>query len=229
MLIVASARRDFQLSKYIKEEDSKIVSIQAACSYLATSGPPQSSSGANTLSREASLMVERGSFITGSSLLALSSPLSSHATESVSTGMDGRDLDQHSSSLQCPFRFLDCYKEFSISHEEEWIKHSLTHFVKKPRRGRTPVQVQPPKRCRCCFCGAEFRAVSGVLCWRDRMSHAMRHHQRTDFAHFEYEYFWQQGIIPEEVYRELKPKQSLPTPPSSDDEKSPIAFRGETR
>ena len=126
-------------------------------------------------------------------------------------------------SIRCPFQFLGCYKEFNITHEEEWVKHGLTHFM-KTRWGRAPVQVQPPKHWRC-YCGAEVRAVSGSLCWRERMRH---HHEdgyirvRTDLALIEY--LWEEGILDPASYRELKPirgtaaymqygaVQGLPTP-----------------
>ena len=247
MLIVASARRDFQpstgaprstMDEYIKEEDSKIVSIQAARSYLPTSDHLRSSSGASTQSIRTSLMVGQDSSINNSSLPPLSRTRSPHATESVSTGMGSRDQDQDNrtlrepwrlSSLRCPCHVLDCQKEFNISQEKEWVKHSLTHFVKKPRHGRDPVRVQPPTHCRCYFCGAEFRAASGNLCWRDRMRHIQLHHEHEGPDQALIKYLWEAGIMGTEVKREILPKQGLPTPPSSDDGKSPIAFRGETR
>ena len=252
MLIVASAGRHFQpstgatasvMDEYIrKQEDPKIVSIQAAQSHFAIPDHLRSSSGAKTGSIETSLMVQQDSFTKSSSVPALSRTLTSCVKESVSTGMGGIDPDKHdrtfhepcrSSSLRCPFHFLNCREEFNISHEKEWVKHSLTHLMKKARRGRPPIQVHLPKHCRCYFCGAEFHAASGNLCWRDRMSHINHHYEyeyhvlRQDVALIEY--LWEEGIIGPEVYRELKPTYGLQTPPSSDDGKSPIAFRGETR
>ena len=252
MLIVASTGRDLHpatgptasvMDDYMRKQDeSKIVSMQAAQSHFAISGPLRSSSGAKTGSIETSLLVQQDDSTKSSSLSALSRTLSSCAKESVSTGMGGRDPDEHdmtshepwrSGILRCPFRVLNCHKEFNINHKKKWEEHSLTHLMKKPRRGGKPVQVHPPKHCRCYFCGAEFRAASGNLCFRDRMSHINHHHGyehhvlRQDFALNEY--LWEVGIMPLEIYRELKPTHGLPTPPSSDDGRSPVAFRGETR
>ncbi len=110
-------------------------------------------------------------------------------------------------SIRCPFQILGCYKEFNITHEEEWVKHNLTHFIKIGWVG-APVQVQPPKHWRC-YCGAEVRAVSGSLCWRERMRHVQHHHEdgyirvRTDFALIEY--LWANGLLSQKLYRDLIP------------------------
>ena len=250
MLIVASMGRDLHpatgptaivMDEYIsKQDEPKIVSMQAAQSHFAISDPLRSPSGAKAGSIETSLLVQQDDFTKSSSHSTLSRTLSSYAQESVSTGMGGRDLDEHdmtfhepwrSGLLRCPFGVLECRKEFNINDEKEWEEHSLTHLMKKPRRrGRKPVQVHPPKHCRCYFCGAEFRAASGKLCFLDRMSHINHHHgykDQQDKALIDY--LWQVGIMPPEIYRVLKPRHCLPTPPSSDDGRSPVAFRGETR
>ena len=132
-------------------------------------------------------------------------------------------------SIRCYFHVLGCYEEFNITHEEEWVKHSLTHLI-KARRGKDPVQVQPPKHWWCNFCGAEFGAVSGSFYWRERMRHVLHHHEdeyslaRTDWALVEY--LWKEGLLRPGLYQELKPvRVSLPTSLSLDDEDDPMAIQ----
>ena len=137
-----------------------------------------------------------------------------------------RRLDQDP-ILECPFTFIKCFRQFSVSNEREWIRHSLEHFR---IGGRRPTKVDPPKINSCCFCRETFRADSGAMSWRDRMDHVKIHHQhfghrlaaaRPDFALVEY--LWQNGLLSQADYRELKPNaaaasrstQNIPTPPDS--------------
>ena len=101
--------------------------------------------------------------------------------------------------LECPFSFLDCFLAFV--DDEEWFYHSMEHFG---RHG-------PPSFSTCGFCDEEFRAMTGMECWRERMAHVAIHyhcqprcrlaHARPDFKMFEY--LWNKHLIPVEVYKDL--------------------------
>ncbi|KAM0806301.1 hypothetical protein BDR22DRAFT_816506 [Usnea florida] len=129
--------------------------------------------------------------------------------------------------LECPFTFIQCFRQFAVANERAWIKHSLDHFRID---GRRPRIVDPPKVNSCCFCPRKFQALSGFDSWQERMEHVKVHHQylghrlaaaRHDFALVEY--FWQNGLLSTADYRELKPNtaaisrspQNIPTPPDS--------------
>ena len=137
-----------------------------------------------------------------------------------------RRLDQDP-ILECPFTFIQCFRQFAVSNEREWIRHSLEHFRVG---GSRPRRVDPPMINSCCFCPQKFVASSGARSWRDRMDHVKIHHQhfghrlaaaRHDFALVEY--LWQNRLLSLADYRELKPNaaaasrstQNIPTPPDS--------------
>ena len=110
--------------------------------------------------------------------------------------------------LECPFTFIKCFRQFAVTNEQAWIKHSLDHFRIDRRRPRI---VDPPKVNSCCFYSRTFQAVSGIDSWQERMDHVKVHHQylghrleaaRHDFALVEY--FWQNGLLSTADYRELK-------------------------
>ena len=110
--------------------------------------------------------------------------------------------------LECPFTFINCFRQFAIADERAWIKHSLDHFRID---GRRPRIVDPPKVNSCCFCSRTFQALSGIDSWQERMDHVKVHHQylghrlaatRYDFALVEY--FWQNGLLSTADYREIK-------------------------
>ena len=112
------------------------------------------------------------------------------------------------STLECPFTFLKCFRQFAISNERDWIQHSLEHFR---IYGERPRRVDPPQMNSCCFCSQTFQASSGIISWRARMDHVKVHQQhfghrlaaaRHDFALIEY--FWQNGLLSIEDYRVLK-------------------------
>ena len=222
-------------------DDSKMTELVAGRSTLPTSTRHQRDvvmeDSAHSL--RTSMQVLDGSVVvtdTGS-VPDLTYTTASRAAESVSTSMGYRCLDQSNKYLllgqsgaletapplppqavilACPFHFLGCLQEYNGQSEGQWLKHSLTHFEKEDRRGRR-LKVAPPSQNCCPFC------YIGGFSWEDRMSHVKLHHpfghrpshSRPDFALIEY--LWQNSLIDAGVYRELKPKQGLPTPPSSDD------------
>ena len=194
----------------------------------------------------------RSDFTQNDSLPALTRATSSRPSQSVSDGMGERQMnralrimvpDPHGALepttlppfrrpdqdpvLECPFSFIKCFREFAVSNEREWIRHSLEHFRID---GRRPRRVDPPRINRCCFCPETFQASSGAVSWLERMEHVKIHHQylghrlaaaRPDFALVEY--LWQNGLLSPADYRELKPNivaaprstQNIPTPPDS--------------
>ena len=238
-----STIRDYVASR----EDSKMTELVAGRSTLPTSTRHHRDVVIEGLSDSVrtSMRVLDGSVIVTdtSSVPGLTNTTASSAAESVSTSMGYRCLDQsnkylllgqsgaletpsppspHAVILACPFHFLGCHWEYNGQHEGQWLAHSLTHFEKEDRRGRR-LKVDPPSHNCCPFCDEEFRALTGRSSWEHRMSHVKFHHHfgcrlshsRPDFALIEY--LWQNSLIDAGVYRELKPKQGLPTPPSSDD------------
>ena len=194
----------------------------------------------------------RSDFTQFDSLPGLTHAASSRPSQSVSDGMGERQINRtlrimvpdsdgalepttlpplrrpdQDPVLECPFAFIKCFRQFSVSNEREWIQHSLDHFRVD---GRRPRRVDPPKKNYCCFCSMTFQAPSGAISWQDRMDHVKVHHQylghrlataRHDFALVEY--FWQNGLLSPADYRELKPNiaaasrsaQNIPTPPDS--------------
>lgn len=194
----------------------------------------------------------RSDFTQNDSLPGLTRAASSRPSQSVSDGMGERQMNRalrvmvlddngalepttlppfrrpdQGPVLECPFTFIKCFRQFSVSNEREWIQHSLEHFRMD---GRRPRRVDPPKINSCCFCPERFQASRGVDSWRDRMDHVKIHHQylghrlaaaRHDFALVEY--LWQNGLMSLADYRELKPNtaaasrstQNIPTPPDS--------------
>ncbi|KAL9104183.1 MAG: hypothetical protein Q9163_000835 [Psora crenata] len=110
-------------------------------------------------------------------------------------------------SLECPFDQLHCTMEYQMGHVDEWITHSLNHFVTV---GPHPRKIDPPPSNQCPLCEATFYDQYGVTSWKRRMKHVADHHKlghtlshaRPDFAL--YEYLWQQKVIGPEVYRDIK-------------------------
>lgn len=106
-------------------------------------------------------------------------------------------------SLECPFNLLYCLKDFS--NGDDWVKHSLTHFVTRNR-----VMVGPPRRNRCCFCDAVFESHNPLESWALRMEHVQFHHHlghrlavaRPDFELFEY--LFENKLIDDATYKDLK-------------------------
>ena len=138
-------------------------------------------------------------------------------------------------SLQCPFHFLGCKKEFHISQERRWVEHSLTHFQKAGRRGGSVRTVEPPTSCLCYFCEREFSGLTGAACWKNYMNHIARcvlgnGRVPPDFTLIEY--LWQRGLINVGEYRDLKPNKGIdvPAPPAlTVDEEPVVASLGEQR
>ena len=125
--------------------------------------------------------------------------------------MRGHNQDH---TLECPFPFLKCFRQFASSNEREWIRHSFEHFKADGRESRS---VDPPKTNRCCFCPRTFTASSGTVSWRERMDHVKVHHQhfghrlaaaRPDFALIEY--LCQSGLLSPADHRDLKPSTTAP-------------------
>ncbi|CAF9927718.1 hypothetical protein IMSHALPRED_007283 [Imshaugia aleurites] len=202
-------------------------------------GPPPSDIGTSRLPAGSD-------FTQNDSLPGLTRAASSRPAQSVSDGMGERQMNRalrilvpdpdgaleptplppfrrpdQDPVLECPFTFIKCFKQFARSNEREWIQHSLEHFR---IAGRRPRRVDPPKTNSCCFCPVDFRASNGLVSWQERMSHVKIHHlfghrlaaARHDFALVEY--LWQNGVLSQADYRELKPNTaaaSLPTPPDS--------------
>ena len=208
-------------------------------------GPPPSDIGTSRLPA-------RSDFTQNDSLPGLTRAESSRPSQSVSDGMGERQMNRalrimvpdsegalepttlpplrrpdQDPVLECPFTFIKCFRQFAVSNEREWIQHSLEHFR---IGGRRPRRVEPPKTNSCCFCSRMFRRSKGIDSWRDRMDHVKIHHgyvghrlaaARHDFALVEY--LWQNGVLSQADYRELKPStaaasrstQNIPTPPDS--------------
>lgn len=194
----------------------------------------------------------RSDFTQDDSLPGLTRAISSRPSQSVSDGMGERQMDRglrilipdpdgaleptphpplrrpdQDCVLECPFSFINCFRQFAVSNERQWFQHSLEHFR---IGGRRPRKIDPPKNNSCCFCSAVFTASDGIVSWRDRMDHVKLHQSlvghrlaaaRLDFALVEY--LWRQGILSLADYRELKPNaaaasrstQNIPTPPDS--------------
>ena len=111
--------------------------------------------------------------------------------------------------LECPFTFLKCFRQFTVSNERDWIQHGLEHFR---INGERPRRVDPPQMNSCCFCRQTFQASSGLISWRARMDHVKIHQQhfghrlaaaRHDSALVEY--LWQQGVVSLTDFRESNP------------------------
>ena len=185
----------------------------------------------------------------------LTSSQSSHVSSvSVSDSMGERALDQgmrlldedgtvgtppfrRGPILECQSRrYTGCQKKFPVSNFKVWITHTRDHFIKLGRGGR-PIDIGPPTLNKCCFCDEKFEAVRGILSWGQMMRHVKEHHElgyrlahaRIDFSLVEY--LWQNGLLAQQQYRDLKPSrnaQDLPSPPLSDDE-GPVAMLEEKR
>ena len=108
--------------------------------------------------------------------------------------------------LPCPFDPLQCPRAFQRGQVDEWITHSLEHFVTEGPRGQA---VEPPTSNPCPFCEATFYHPSGITSWNQRMRHVADHHRightlshaRPDFAL--YRYMWQRRVIDSEAYRHI--------------------------
>lgn len=104
--------------------------------------------------------------------------------------------------LPCEFALFDCGVVFHPERFEEWINHSLSHFLRNP----------PPSSTVCIFCDkpdAHFRnATDPWQNWRERMLHIGRHYQehwtldhaRPDF--FLIKHLKACGLITAEEYKE---------------------------
>ena len=209
-----------QLRAYLDDEsDSVLPRRQAESSRLVRitqNYPPRQSGSAGTS------MLHSGN----SSLAALTfDSNTTRTTSSVSSSIVIRDMEGQRQNIldwnggpddplqippinsqplfECPFNYLDCFLGFVDVNE--WFCHSLQHFG---RHG-------PPNFSKCGFCDAEFRAVTGMECWRERMAHVELHyyqprcrlaHARPDFKMFEY--LWNKHLIPVEVYKDLLGKSN---------------------
>lgn len=146
--------------------------------------------------------------------------------------IDGRPLAQP--VLQCPFRTLGCMLDYS--NLDHWFWHTVGHFeTKGSKLAQGYATVIPPRSNRCCFCPMEFSHISGFASWRMRMLHVAQHHRighslshaQPDFQFFDY--LWENYLIDEEDYRELKGNtpdgsrltRGIPSPPTSDPSHSP--------
>ena len=240
---IASYLQDHEGSR-IPQTIAQYSSLPRSREHQASSyhGPPPSDIGTSRLPA-------CSDFTQNDSLPGLTSAASSRPPQSVSDGMGERQMNlalrimvldadgalepttlppfrrpDQGPILECPFTFIKCFKQFAVSNERAWIKHSLEHFCIGGRR-----RVDPPKTNSCCFCPDVFRASDGVASWRERMDHVKVHHHlghrlaaaRHDFALVEY--LWQNGLLSPVDYRELKPStaapsrsaQNIPTPPDS--------------
>ena len=110
--------------------------------------------------------------------------------------------------LQCPFDLLQCLMAFQTGHRDRWIAHSLEHFRTE---GSQRPAIEPPTCNSCPFCGETFECDSGITSWNERMQHVAVHHHElghtlataeTDFVL--YEYLWQNGIIRDEEYGDIR-------------------------
>ena len=118
--------------------------------------------------------------------------------------LDDRDIGRRP-VLECPFNLLKCFKHFSVF--EDWVSHSLDHFNTASRFRRF---VGPPTMNRCCFCDETFEDPNGKYCWQKRMMHVSHHHRlghslSTARPDFHlYDYLWHQGLINREEYGDIK-------------------------
>ncbi len=219
------------LEDYIKsKEDSTIAPILAAQSHLAENSPPKHL-GFPAPAAESLRNSEKSNTTDPDALGVLSYDLSSDSPESVSTNTAIRDVDPNlrlfdkpagPKCLRCPFYFLDCYEGFDICSEQDWVRHSLTHFQKvhKARRSRGYAcalsRVEPPKSCRCYFCKTEFSRPSGTDCWKDYMHH-IRVHCEAGYRLILpdstlIEHLWVEGVLSVGLYREFRTLQHPPVP-----------------
>ena len=105
--------------------------------------------------------------------------------------------------LECPFN-LAFLCPLTFSNEDDWMRHSLTHFIKDGRA------VEPPMLNKCCFCDKEFSSPRPFQSWGERMRHVCLHHclghrlahARPDFALFKY--LFDNRLISDGDYRDLK-------------------------
>ena len=115
--------------------------------------------------------------------------------------------------LDCPFRLLPCLKNFPIDSVENWIRHSLTHFVTNET---VPKSVKPPTSNSCPFCEEVFNHSDGCLSWKRRMEHVAGYHRleyslnrgQPDYAL--YEYMWQRYMIDTRTYQEIVGAKDVP-------------------
>ena len=190
------------------------------------------------------LMSHRSDGTRHSSLPALT-VATSRATSSIASSVGARALEgqqriletdqggvlvvpplQEQRILECPFN-LAFFCLMTFSNEEDWVRHSLTHF------NSDQGAVEPPTSNKCCFCEKEFRSTRPYQSWADRMRHVCLHHclghrlahARPDFALFKY--LFDNRLISDAEYRDLKgnsgnraQRAAYPTPPTSPD--SPI-------
>ena len=105
--------------------------------------------------------------------------------------------------LQCQFPYLGCRQEHSPDQAEDWIQHSISHFVAGDKN------VDPPQSNKCCFCPFTVNKPSGRRSWQLRMEHVKIHHDaghrmahaRMDFDFLQY--LWKQKIIDRTTLRKL--------------------------
>ena len=123
--------------------------------------------------------------------------------------------------LECPFN-LAFLCPLTFSNEDDWMRHSLQHFIKDGRK------IEPPLVNKCCFCDREFFSSTRFQSWGERMRHVCLHHclghrlahARPDFALFKY--LFDHRLISDGDYRDLKgnsrgrsQRVGYPTPPTS--------------
>lgn len=105
--------------------------------------------------------------------------------------------------LECPFNDVFSCK-LTFSNEDDWMRHSLTHFINQGRA------IEPPTSNRCCFCDKEFYSSRPFQSWGERMRHVWLHHclghrlahARPDLQLFEF--LFNKRLISDSDYRELK-------------------------
>lgn len=151
-------------------------------------------------------------------------------------GTVGNTHLQQGPILECQFyRITRCPKKFSLSEFEAWVTHTRKHFVKVGRQGAPKKYISPPTLNSCCFCEKKFQAINGMSSWGHMMSHLKEHHElghRLAHARIDFplvEYLWQNEVLTQAQYRDLKPSKDIPSPPPLSDDEEPVAVVEERR
>ena len=207
------------INNYLQDtSDSNVIRLNTIQSPLPDSHYSQThgSRGQRPLSVRTSMMQTSGSNGTGNgSLPALTSApsVSGYASSMISYVVEQRILEPgfdgilqvpppRRRDLECPFNLLYCLRDFA--DEQEWVNHSLEHFIIECR------VVEPPKRNACCFCDVVFESDNALESWGWRMQHVRLHHHfghrlaiaRPDFELFKYLY--DNRIISDATYKDLR-------------------------
>lgn len=129
---------------------------------------------------------------------------------------DVRPLSRpETATLECPFDRLGCTETFSLVMEQEWIAHSLTHFL---RDDIGLDRAEPPKKNQCPFCFVPFVDDDGEISWKQRMTHVALHHKfrqsiardaTTDFLL--YKYLLNEKVIDVEKFRDICGPRAYPS------------------